>query len=145
MSVSKCTYVRKKSECYSLKLPSSLFFLMSTVATNNDDKNNDDGDVAVAAAKGKNCFLENIELSESVECLCRALPVLRKGKCIVESEYRLTLLDIVELIIALLKKETSIVKQKRKMQEESHEKLKVNEGGKRNSKKIPKNNRRKAT
>ncbi|KAG5670274.1 hypothetical protein PVAND_000551 [Polypedilum vanderplanki] len=113
---------------------------MSTVSTSNDDKNNDDG-----TSKGVNGFLENIELSESVDCLCRTLPFLRKGKCIVESEYRLTLLDIVELIIALLKKEIWIVKQQKQKMQESHENLKANEGGKKNSKKIVKNNRRKAS
>jgi hypothetical protein len=90
-------------------------------------------------------FWENLSLAQTVECLCGILPFLRKGKFIVESEYRLTLLDTVELLIALFEREVCIVNYKQKMQEQSEQqKLKVKENGKRNSKKNSKIARKKA-
>lgn len=45
-----------------------------------------------------------------VDCFQQMLPFIKVWSLIVESEYRLNILDAMELLIALLKKEISIIK-----------------------------------
>lgn len=65
------------------------------------------------------------------------LPFVRKCSLIVESEYRLNMLDVMELLLVLLKKEISIIKHIEVCKEQA-EKTKAEEENKktRKSKKI---------
>lgn len=73
----------------------------------------------------ENCFIENLTMAQIVECLSRILPCLKKDNVIVDSEYRLTLVDLMELLIALLITEIQNLKHKKELhQRQKNEKVK---------------------
>jgi hypothetical protein len=62
--------------------------------------------------RDKSQFLANLTTLDIIECLTECLPFLKKENYIAESEYRLTLLDTIELLISLLKRDIAIRKRK---------------------------------
>lgn len=62
------------------------------------------------AESNQTLFLENLTRIETFECLQQMLPFLQNRSLIVNSEYRLNTLDLMEILIALMSKELSIIK-----------------------------------
>lgn len=75
------------------------------------------------AEGAQNFVLANSTRSERLDSLQQVLPFLKSGELITGSEYRLSALDLMELLIVLLEKEISAVKLKQALTERD-EKLK---------------------
>ena len=74
-------------------------------------------------------LLENLTRIETLECLQQMFPFLQKRSLIVDSDYRLNMLDTMEVLIVLLTKELSIVKYNQSLRQQE-EKLKLDSGKK---------------
>jgi hypothetical protein len=86
------------------------------------------------SAKGaRNFFFENITRTQSLDCIQQMLPFVRKHNLIVDSEYRLNMLDVMELLLVLVKKEISIGKHIKAFEERA-EKTKAEQENKKTQK-----------
>lgn len=79
-------------------------------------------------------FLGNLTTNDCLKCLQSSLPFINNGELIINSDYSLNLLDLMELLIALLKQEIRNIKMSIKVQE-IQEQLKVEQVGLKKSKK----------
>lgn len=79
-------------------------------------------------------FLAHISRDETLNCLQQLFPFLVERNLIVDTEYRLNMLDMMEVLIALLMKELEIVKQNR-ARREHEEKLKSEKDNSKKAKK----------
>lgn len=79
-------------------------------------------------------FLGNLTTNDCLKCIQKSYPFINSGEMIINSDYSLNLLELMELLITLLKHEIRNIKMSIKVLE-IQEQLKVEQAGMKKSKK----------
>lgn len=83
----------------------------------------------------RGAFLENVSMDIALECLRETLPFFMHQSSIIDSQYKLNSLDLMELLIEVLSKDILIRKFKLSLKE-NLEKQKLEQGTKKNRKPV---------